>query len=910
MDDSQFLEELKKDFFEEANTLIETLEENILILEKDINNKEALNEIFRAAHTLKGGAATLDLDRISNFTHELENLLDELRSNNIQVNMDIVDLLLKAIDIVKKMIEASQEDRELEIGYEDEIFNNIKKIYMKDITEEEKSKALEDAITKKEKTKIDYKLNEYERYLVKNALSENSNVFEIFIILNEHNPMKTVSGIQIFSILKSLGETVKSFPDLDDLMSDQFHKEVHFLFITKHTDEEIKNKVFLSDVTDYVEVTPFTEKEQAEVVSSSEEEKFEVSDLEITEDDAKTIFEHIKKGDFVYKIDVMYDETNPMRSVSGLLFYTMLTSKGIIIKSKPTFEDYKKDIFIDKAHIVFATTLDPVTLHKKLYISDVTKELKFHEFKDKGETKEIKPEREPVGVTTVKQVNGRDLNQKEEQEKKKAEPVMANTETKPKREHPQPTSTPQSAAKEQKKHTASSMLRVESKRIDDVLNLVGELVTNKASLSQIAEDNNTMLEDITTFQNTFKKEIRLLSSYMNQITSYISSQEEKSEVENSFQTVQEIITKHLDSYIPKYKSLQDKLRVSSQSLSRITNDLQESVMKVRMVPINQIFSRFPRLIRDLSKELNKEINLVMQGEDTELDKSLVEDLIDPLIHIVRNAVDHGIETPEERTARNKSREGTLLLKAEHEGNMIVITIEDDGSGISKQKILNKAIERGLVEPGHDVSDSDILQFLFQPGFSTAERVTSLSGRGVGMDVVKRRIEGLNGTISLITEENKGSRFTIKLPLTLAIIQALMVKVSDYIYSIPINSVGETQRIFADEIEYLENNEVIRVRDEVLSIVRLDQVFRHFSDKKQDYFYVIIVETTSSKKIGLVVDGLIGEMDIVIKPLDSTYALTPGIAGATILGDGEVSLIIDIPSLYDFIMENRAKKFFN
>ncbi len=294
----------------------------------------------------------------------------------------------------------------------------------------------------------------------------------------------------------------------------------------------------------------------------------------------------------------------------------------------------------------------------------------------------------------------------------------------------------------------------------------------------------------------------------------------------------------------------------------------------------------------------------MEGEETELDKSVIEDLVDPLIHIVRNAVDHGIESPEERKANEKPEMGTVLLKADHEGNTVTITVKDDGRGLSLEKIRKKAIESNLIDAGQDLSNDEIANLIFHPGLTTAKEVTSLSGRGVGMDVVRKKIENLGGVVEIITTKGEGSTFTIKIPLTLAIIQALLVQVQDYIYSIPINSVIETLRVGPEDIEILENSEVIRVREEVLSLVHLDQLFKHRKGEREDDFFYVIVVGTSGRKIGIGVDNLVGEQDVVIKPLNNKYTNVLGIAGATILGDGQVSLVVDVTGLFNLIASER------
>ena len=320
-------------------------------------------------------------------------------------------------------------------------------------------------------------------------------------------------------------------------------------------------------------------------------------------------------------------------------------------------------------------------------------------------------------------------------------------------------------------------------------------------------------------------------------------------------------------------------------------------MRVRMVQVKQTFSRFPRLVRDLSRSLGKQVELIMEGEETEIDKAMIDDLIDPLIHIIRNAVDHGLETPEEREKAGKKSPATVYLAAFSEGNLITIKVKDIGRGIDVEKVRRKAIEKGVITPDKTISDKDAYNLIFEPGFSTADKITSVSGRGVGLDVVKKNIEKLSGTIRVISELGVGSTFVIKLPLTLAIIQGLMVRVQDEIYAIPISSVMESIRVKNQDIKMIDNHEVINVREDVLSLLRLSRLFNFPQDTESDNNFVVIVGS-NEKKIGLLVDTLIGEEDIVIKPLKDKYTSTPGIAGATILGDGTVSLILDVAQLID------------
>lgn len=384
-------------------------------------------------------------------------------------------------------------------------------------------------------------------------------------------------------------------------------------------------------------------------------------------------------------------------------------------------------------------------------------------------------------------------------------------------------------------------IRVDVKRLDHLMNLIGELVLGKNRLIKINDDVEERYEG-----EAFLEEL-------NQVVSIVSL---------------------------------------------VTTDLQIAVMKTRMLPIGKVFNKFPRMIRDLSRELNKKIELDISGEDTELDKSIVEEIGDPLVHIIRNSCDHGIETGDVRVAAGKEEGGTIQLKAYHEGNHIVIQIIDDGKGLDTDMLKSKAMEKGLIteKEADGMTDKEAYGLIFRPGFSTAAQVTSVSGRGVGMDVVKTNIEKLNGMIDIDSELGQGTSMKLKIPLTLAIIQALLVGVQEEYYAIPLASVLETVRISKDEIYTVENRSVMRLRDEVLSLVHIGDIFeveRVFDNSEHAY---VVVLGLAESKIGLIVDTLIGQEEIVIKSLGEYLKGIEGIAGATIRGDGGVTLIVDVAAL--------------
>lgn len=340
-----------------------------------------------------------------------------------------------------------------------------------------------------------------------------------------------------------------------------------------------------------------------------------------------------------------------------------------------------------------------------------------------------------------------------------------------------------------------------------------------------------------------------------------------------------------------------KLQEGLSQLEQNTRELQESVMKIRMMPISFAFSRFPRLVRDLGSQLNKNINLIMLGENTELDKTVMEKIGDPLVHLVRNSLDHGLETTAERVACGKSEEGTITLNAFHQGGNIVIEIKDDGAGLNERKILEKAIQNGLVNENQDLTAEEIHHLIFLPGFSTADSVSDISGRGVGMDVVRRNINELNGTIDVSSVPGEGSTFTIRLPLTLAILDGQLVRVGDQTYILPLVSIVESIQLQKKSLNNITGSQyVMQLRDEYIPIIRLEDVFSLQQEGEESEEAMLVVVEGDNEKLGLVVDDLLGQQQVVIKSLEQNYRRVDGVSGATILGDGTVALIIDISSI--------------
>ncbi|WQR81311.1 chemotaxis histidine kinase/response regulator CheAY2 [Helicobacter pylori] len=459
---------------------------------------------------------------------------------------------------------------------------------------------------------------------------------------------------------------------------------------------------------------------------------------------------------------------------------------------------------------------------------------------------------EEVEAEIERLLNKRQEADKERRAQKKQEAKQEVTSTKepPKTETPKApkTETKAKAKADTEENKAPSIgveqtVRVDVRRLDHLMNLIGELVLGKNRLIRIYSDV-----------------------------------EERYDGEKFLEELNQVVS----------------------SISAVTTDLQLAVMKTRMQPVGKVFNKFPRMVRDLSRELGKSIELIIEGEETELDKSIVEEIGDPLIHIIRNSCDHGIEPLEERRRLNKPETGKVQLSAYNEGNHIVIKISDDGKGLDPVMLKEKAIEKGVISErdAEGMSDREAFNLIFKPGFSTAKVVSNVSGRGVGMDVVKTNIEKLNGIIEIDSEVGVGTTQKLKIPLTLAIIQALLVGVQEEYYAIPLSSVLETVRISQDEIYTVDGKSVLRLRDEVLSLVRLSDIFKvdAILESNSDVYVVII--GLADQKIGVIVDYLIGQEEVVIKSLGYYLKNTRGIAGATVRGDGKITLIVDVGAMMD------------
>lgn len=639
MDDMQ---EILEDFLIEAFEMIDQLDQDLVELEHNPQDLELLNRIFRVAHTIKGSSSFLNFDILTHLTHNMEDVLNKARKNELKITPDVMDIILESIDLMKALLVAIR-DSGTDSNSNIDVSGAVKKLQ---------------------------------------SISE--------------NPQET--------------QNIKEIPD-------------------NKIKEEVKK-----------EETQNIEKQVPKETSSNppEENYSNMSDQEV--------------------------EAEIQR----------------LLKERQEMDRKKRE-------------------NKK----------------NQGDEEKLQA---PTAVSD-------DVPPQKAQPQKKPEPKAKVDDSK----------TPSTGVEQ--------TVRVDVKRLDSLMNLIGELVLGKNRLMRIYGDV-----------------------------------EERYDGEKFLEDLNQVVS----------------------SISTVTTDLQLAVMKTRMQPVGKVFNKFPRMVRDLSRELGKQIDLVIAGEETELDKSIVEEIGDPLIHIIRNSCDHGIETPEERKKALKSETGKVELKAYNEGNHIVIEISDDGKGLDPDMLKQKAIEKGLIteRDADNMSDKEAFGIIFKPGFSTAKAISNVSGRGVGMDVVKTNIEKLNGIIEIESEKGKGTTQKLKIPLTLAIIQALLVGTQEEYYAIPLSSVLETVRISQEEIYTVDGKSVLRLRDEVLSLVRLADIFKVDSVLENTKEVYVVIIGLADQKIGVIVDYLIGQEEVVIKSLGYYLKNTVGIAGATVRGDGKITLIVDVAAMME------------
>ncbi|MDI6812686.1 MAG: chemotaxis protein CheA [Desulfitobacteriaceae bacterium] len=592
-------------------------------------------------------------------------------------------------------------------------------------------------------------------------------------------------------------------------------------------------------------------------IAFDKEDGFVPFDFQLSNTEWKKLGDAQNMGHGIYQVDVALAPNTLMKAVRAVMAVQRVENLGAVVKLLPTVEDLEIGNGDDFFLLVISDEAPEEIMEEILGVSEIAKVM-VHAYPATPEDMKAQGEgtmggkEAAAGAAILEGVLAR-VSQPEVNVAKDnrlvGAPAQATSQGRAQVGGTAPAGNASAQAGNDggEGNTQVHTIRVDTARMDNLINLVGEMVITRTRLVQVGLD--------------------LKSAY-------------------------------------KMDPLVSNLIETNVYLGRLMNDLQESVMRLRMVPIGTVFNRFPRLVRDLARKTNKEMDLVLQGEDTELDKTVVEVIGDPLMHLIRNSVDHGIESPEERQAAGKPVVGKITLDAYHEGNHIAILVSDDGAGLPLASIRRKAIERGWIGEREELSDRDIANLIFLPGLSTAEMVTDISGRGVGMDVVKKALNNLGGMIDIDTRRGQGTTFIIRLPLTLAIIQALLVEVGAEIYAVPLSSVLETLLVNRTDIKTVGGLPMVQLRGNTLPLISLQEKFELPAPEVPSEEVFVVVVGLGDKALGLVVDTLRGQQEIVIKSLGDMLNNLPGIAGATILGDGKVTLILDIGSLIQDVLVTR------
>jgi two-component system chemotaxis sensor kinase CheA len=712
-------EEILQDFLVEAGEILELLSEQLVDLENNPDDVELLNAIFRGFHTVKGGAGFLQLEALVACCHIAENVFDVLRNGKRQVDSDLMDVVLRALDAVNVMFDEIR-SRQDPTPADPQLLIDLERFAapQDDAQAEPEQTAEPEAAAPVETTEIP-------------ATAEDS------------GDITDDEFEQLLDALDSPAPASAAAPSSasDEISEDEFDKLL----------DDLHGKAGPSG----------SSAEQTPEPSSAD------SGDEISDDEFEKLLDDLHgKGSF---------DTEKVASGEAA---PAVSSGDPNLITDDEFEN-----LLDELH---GSGKSPIPAEEKPAPAAVSA-----------------PSPEPVA--------------------KKAPPPPP---------PPKPPVKPKPTTGKADNIATETTVRVDTKRLDDIMNMVGELVLVRNRLKRLGDE-----------------------------------------------------------------STDEPLQKAVSNLDVVTGDLQSAVMQTRMQPIKKVFGRFPRVVRDLARNLKKEVNLVLKGEDTDLDKNLVEALSDPLVHLVRNAVDHGIEMPDDRVASGKSRIGQVILSAQQEGDHILLSIEDDGAGMDADVLRQKAVEKGLYDEdsAERLTDNECFNLIFAPGFSTKTEISDVSGRGVGMDVVKTKITQLNGTVDIDSEKGKGSRLIIKVPLTLAIMPTLMVKLESQSFAFPLVSVVEIFHLDLTKTNVVDGQECVVVRDSVYPLFYIKDWLVGGRNTDTESAHVVIV-AVGTQRVGFIVDQLVGQEEVVIKPLGGMLHGTPGMAGATITGDGRIALILDIPSL--------------
>ncbi len=955
-------------FVDESKENLQSLNDYLLELEKGTGNLNLLNDVFRVAHTLKGMSSTMGFHEMAELTHEMESLLDLLRNAQLTINAEIIDVLFLCLDkleiiaenvildnpnqvditnlmyrlkkLIKKgtgsndndeksisedrdnyVTEYTKEEKELiiqsiENGYfvseievllmkdsamksirvllilqalelkgkviktnpskdnldnekfgrnfiltivhpmpVDEIKNTILGIaeVVKVYNEDLKNRFINIVSKTENKSAKSLNYSETEKQVIFEAIQQKYKCFEIYISFMPNTAMKAVRAAMTINALKNIGcQIIKTIPSNNELVSNTFDEYFIISLITEKLENEIKTTVSNVSEINQVEVLEilksYFEHDNNSIKSKNLPKLSNYEKLMINEAN--------NSGKRVIFIGVHLMTGTVMKFARYILVVKRLEGLGEIIKTIPSQDEIETESFNDFFEIVLSTFYDNNSVIEIVSsVAEVTNIVDLDIIVSNSEQTVLLP---------VKSEN-KIINENSFSENQKVEGVKTSPEIE------------------------NKGLKTETENIKPII------LTDKDNLNNLNKINNEIKQnDIKNKKNVLKKPtIRVDIDRLDDLVNLI---EELTIVK---------------SRLTKISSINESAELSQavRNLSSLSANLQSNAMSLRMVPVDQVFSRFPRMIRDNSKALNKEINFILEGEDTELDRTIIDEIGDPLVHLLRNSIDHGIEKSSDRVKNGKSEIGTIRLIARHEGNNVLIIVEDDGNGIDIQKVKTKALEKGIInlDQVENISDDEVLKIIFLPGFSTVDVTTDLSGRGVGMDAVLAKVRSIGGSINIQSDINKGSRFTIKLPLTLAIMEVLLVECGDETYAIPITFIEEVKELLTEEIKTIHQVKVTLIRDKTIPLINLGDILKVRRNKYKppidpdiysDVIPVVIVRTEEGKKTsGLIVDNILGQEDVVIKSVGRIASdRLSYVSGTANLGDGNLALILNITSI--------------
>lgn len=705
------MEDFRKLFYEEAKELLSKLEETLMLLEDDLGNKEHVNEIFRVMHSLKGSGAMFGFTNLSNFTHELESLYDQIRSNKLELNSNIISFTIDATDHIKELLEDGEaSELTQETAHLKSLINNLLQNQSVDVSDSTEQSA-----------------KKYDTINVANDTT-NKRVYYIKFEPNEDILNDGTNPLYLIDELVDLGDTIikinySNLPDFNKLNPEKCYLSWTIILSSEAVSSEIKDVFIFVEDDSNITIELLSDKDLFSLINT------------------KTTFE--------YLINNKPDDIQSFKNISSTLEDELEQPEDIVVTDE-LMTDYQK-----KSAPVVSKSNDnskdePHITHKEVKLP------------------------EALNIETVK---------------------------------------------------------VSSKKLDSLINLVSELVTTQARLVTLS--NNSKSVELSGLSEDF------------------------------------------------------------QHLSRQFRDI---AFDMRLIPIQTMMIKFKRLVRDLSKSLGKKVKFITEGTETELDKNIIATLSDPVMHIIRNAIDHGIESPETRIKNNKPETGTIHLKAEYSGTSILISVEDDGAGININKVLQKAIDKDLIKPTDELTDTEIYNLLLLPGFSTSETLSDVSGRGVGMDVVKKKIDELRGEVNITSTPGRGTQVQLKLPLTLSIIDGLLISINKEMFVIPLTSVKQIYQVNENAIQNSYNN-IIDINGVQFPFINLVEEFENNGSPPEKLHFITV--GYHDKIVGIIVNELISEYQAVLKPIGKILKNNEIFAGATILGDGKVALVLDTNKVIDF-----------